>query len=422
MDSETINIADFLCSSEQDDTLYFQAYLHEQTGEILWNTNLDHTAVSGAFFKLTPWKDGLLALCWAGNEWAASPWDFDWNFVLIKPENNFQSASIPMANIIDSIPDKFRQVMPYYQYGQLPVLRLLRRYGHVEYAYELALQCPILFLMITEKQSVLADEEITELFCCKYRVILKRLGYVGTKAAVRFLKRINLPNITCDDLGTINAILRDEKLLGKLRHYPEIVRGHLQAVDKCQEIFSLRVFNRVRRKDKDGLEGFSLRVNTFIDIYEDIIALAKMAESSCQHQLTRLKTFADLQRLHDNLVRIVNKQQDFNMVLMEFGDIFPPSPISGNKHIEPIKTVSELAQEGRDMCHCAVTRARSVFAAEGKRYIYKIFEPERATAEVVMRNGKQQLYSLKLANNEEPSPATYEAVNTWLNNSLPDRR
>ena len=92
---------------------------------------------------------------------------------------------------------------------------------------------------------------------------------------------------------------------------------------------------------------------------------------------------------------------------------FPPPPVPGNEHIQPLTTPAMLQEEGKAMHHCVGSYSGVV--RTGKRYVYRILKPARATVEISKAdNGTWDIHQLKSYCNASPSLEVFEMVREWL--------
>ena len=92
---------------------------------------------------------------------------------------------------------------------------------------------------------------------------------------------------------------------------------------------------------------------------------------------------------------------------------FPPPPVPGNAHIQPLSNQDMLQEEGKAMHHCVDSYSYSVRL--GSCYIYKVLKPARATVEIVPAgSGTWEISEIKSYCNAEPAPGVIEIVDEWL--------
>jgi hypothetical protein len=93
--------------------------------------------------------------------------------------------------------------------------------------------------------------------------------------------------------------------------------------------------------------------------------------------------------------------------------MFSDPPIQGNETITPIASVIELRKEGREQKNCVASMERDV--KSGKRYIYRVLSPQRATLAIYRGNdGCWHRGEIKRKTNLAVSQETLEHVDRWL--------
>jgi hypothetical protein len=90
----------------------------------------------------------------------------------------------------------------------------------------------------------------------------------------------------------------------------------------------------------------------------------------------------------------------------------PPFPGSRDGTIVPISSLYALEREGKSMHHCAAAYAPLIEL--GSSYLYRVLEPERATAELRMDGREWQLWQLRGRGNRPVSMNTQCTVEAWL--------
>jgi hypothetical protein len=123
-------------------------------------------------------------------------------------------------------------------------------------------------------------------------------------------------------------------------------------------------------------------------------------------------SWRQLLHLHDLWTERLNNMREFAKKA-RLSAPFPPPPIPGNEHIQPIINATMLLEEGQTMRHCVGSYAESVRRRE--RYIYRILQPERATLEIRPNGrGGSALHQLKGYCNAKPGRGVTEVVRKWL--------
>ncbi|MBI4816797.1 MAG: hypothetical protein HY791_11095 [Deltaproteobacteria bacterium] len=92
---------------------------------------------------------------------------------------------------------------------------------------------------------------------------------------------------------------------------------------------------------------------------------------------------------------------------------FPPPPVPGADHIEPLDDLEDLIDEGIAQENCAGDYA--VFVRTGRLYVYRVLEPERCTLSIAGLGGVWRVDQLRRRRNLLPeSPATRRVIERWL--------
>jgi hypothetical protein len=97
---------------------------------------------------------------------------------------------------------------------------------------------------------------------------------------------------------------------------------------------------------------------------------------------------------------------------------FPAPPLPSTEGIEPITSAGDLEHEGKVMNHCAADYCADV--AFGRRYIYRMFTPERATVGLLRRRGRWIVSDSRGRENQKIGHKAIEAINTWLAGAAAD--
>ena len=92
---------------------------------------------------------------------------------------------------------------------------------------------------------------------------------------------------------------------------------------------------------------------------------------------------------------------------------FPNPPLRGTAEIVPIRTLTELIEEGRAQSNCVATHAERIQSRY--TFIYRVLKPERATLSIVRcADGDWAIGELKRHSNARVSPVTQQWVESWL--------
>jgi hypothetical protein len=212
-------------------------------------------------------------------------------------------------------------------------------------------------------------------------------------------------------LELLKGMLRDERLMVKLRHVREINWPVLRLFFKQPFILEMKcALDCISVSNCRDAFMFLGKVGMYI---RDIRRMCETA--SLDYPWTRIcamKSAFQIKKLHDALsVELSRKNKE--AIVEKYGEDLPPSPLKGTETIIHISKVRDLLAEGEEMAHCVGGYVERVMS--GNVYIYRILEPERATMEVErMPDGKIRIVQVKLYKNGDVSNNTFKLLNDWL--------
>ncbi len=374
--------------------------------------------LEGGAFKIIPWDAGLDIFHWCG-EWLPC---FEPPQLTLIASDKRNLVNYGMACFTASFPETCLDVAAPFQFAQLTVLRILRRFPE---AIDLARHAPVLFWLLACSQcnsNIFEQPEWRRLFNLKQRQILDFLGYPASKSMVRFLKKVRLQEYQATDIELIHRILGSRVLLKMMRHFPVISRAHLKIAVKYPALLQCAFLrNRLLRND---VKEHS--VDPIAELFMDTLRLARVAEKKNAYAaIKQKKTLTSLLEMHDSLLgnvmytdRAWDKTAKYMTAVFEerYGPYFPYPPIPGGDGIEPVTTLAALKKEGEIMCHCVFTHAGAIY--RGKRYVYRVLKPERATLEVDLTTSPPRILQISLVHNARPGEETLKRVRAWFSSFL----
>ncbi|MCC7519612.1 MAG: PcfJ domain-containing protein [Verrucomicrobiae bacterium] len=240
----------------------------------------------------------------------------------------------------------------------------------------------------------------------KQRHIAEWLGFVGTEAAVRVLRKVQ------PDACQTGLLLR---LRDRMQH-PPIMKflSHCPPMDAA----SLLMFLRPETTDwtSPSLLEQARAVSQTLTCARhlaDIVEMRRLlGDARPARRLTRI---TQLRALHDSLVERMKRAG-----LRPTGAArLPPPPFPGSEHLIPLTTEEDLLEEGYRQSNCVGAYARRV--RRGCSYIYRLLAPERATVEVVLRKAGWKLGEVEAAGNQSVAPETERVIIAWLAKALKPR-
>ncbi len=367
-------------------------------------------------FKITSWAEGMELFTWCENWYRYYE---DPCIVLIASDMR-NLVNFDLGLFVAAIPENIRDLAARFQYGQLTILRILRHYPE---ALELAKNSPLIFWLLAGwhfNSDVFKQDDWFRQFSMRQGKILQFLGYPTSKSTLKLIKKISLEQYTKQDMELIQKLLRSKVLIKNMRHFPVITRTHLEYAVKYPALMKCDfIWKRLVKNELNSITDIDL-CHT---LYTDCLRTGKMIGIKNLYRRVKTKqTIYSLNKMHDAWIRYLFMHEHFEqrrwleqsieVLEAEFGIDFPAPPVPGNKDIEPILTLPDLLQEGKEMKHCVLVRAHDVY--KGKTYIYRMHKPERATLEIDLRESPPELKELKLEKNQTPSQKTVQYAKSWL--------
>lgn len=250
--------------------------------------------------------------------------------------------------------------------------------------------------------------EVRRLLARRRRVVTEWLGFGGSEAAVKLLRKVPAESITLRRALRLREAVRDPALAGALAHVGRINAGVMRlALDP-----ELRAAVAPRLLEEVGQTRTEDRRPHVYRLLEDTLGLRR--ELALPGAPPRFAGLEELRAHHDELVdRLVaarpprppaNRRRPF-----------PPPPVPGTETIVPLLRAVDLVEEGRRQHNCIATYARRVRA--GTCFVYRVLAPTRSTLTLVRRRGLWTLGDLLAARNRPVSLATENAVDLWLHRS-----
>uniref|UniRef100_UPI000B35DE61 PcfJ domain-containing protein n=1 Tax=Thaumasiovibrio occultus TaxID=1891184 RepID=UPI000B35DE61 len=248
---------------------------------------------------------------------------------------------------MQSIPPHYLQqthLFPEYQYQMLWLA------ANSEHATQLLEKRPVLLALICQLHSV-DNEKALEISALGQRDILNAVGLDGTKAALKFLDKLELNYEKGDELDHIRRVLDplSQRYL-KFKHYPRI--GYVAL--RLDQIHPFLTGSKLGvAMTKAGLVNGATRIAFF----QDAVELARWLDIADPiRQITRQPSIEAFEQLHDRWVDLRNRrrveQQLEKQVKPEDVEKRYWQPFSGNDVIEPIINYRELDKEGLELKHC----------------------------------------------------------------------
>lgn len=313
-----------------------------------------------------------------------------------------------------SMPKPFAKVLEPFKTHQWPLLVLLT---HDQLALELAENNPALAFFLAQKMN--CDAPLIEaLRCCsmRQRDIMEVLGLPNTAAAVKLFRKIEPASLNGDNwsamLGIFNRELCDTK--SPLNHLEAINSGVIEIL--LDPVAARAVGPELLQEvAKDKAENHRGRI---VHMITGTLQMQEDLRDDGSHHAKRTH-FANLGRLRETHEEVTKAYRRRIRQLIEANrhdnDRFRNPPLPGIPgKIEPITSPKELVNEGEEQGNCVASYAERV--REGSTFIYRVFEPERATLSIVKPSpfADWRIGELESKYNTDVSGETEDFVEAWL--------
>ncbi|WP_281645815.1 PcfJ domain-containing protein [Parendozoicomonas sp. Alg238-R29] len=310
-----------------------------------------------------------------------------------------------------TIPPEFLKLITPYCKHRFLMLRLSSQWKE---ASDLLVGNSMLFLLWLEfcVKNKLDEQQIRKGLQLKQPAMLERMGLVGTKSAVRMLRKVQSERIDATLTHKITTLWKNQDALASLRHYPNISELLLNLLYRTPELRNTTLFHTIAAIDCPW------RRRALVNLLADCHRMGMRNNPA----LMACTTEQALRRMHDQRVEELNLGGNTarrSWLLDESGEpiLFPEPPHAGTEYIRPITTPEDLEKEGKEMHHCVGSYVSDV--QEGKSYIYKMLEPERMTISIKIRDGSAiSIGQIAGVCNRPPAEETRKIVNSWFTQVL----
>ena len=269
--------------------------------------------------------------------------------------------------------------------------------------------------------------------------ICKWLGFPGTPAMVRLFKRISREGISPSLLRRLRiAIKADPKEVMKLLAHRDCVTVRMIELivePKIKPLLSHQLLDEI------AAEGEMAHSSLADELFH---AMSLMEGMSSERRTRRLDSVVQAERLIENIDRdyrahqlVMEERERGRREQAAEAEVarrralransakskrpspwkcdWPPPPIPGTEHIEPITSYLMLQQESVLQNNCVKSYWKSIASENGLTYAYRMTYPERATFTIVKRaGGTWTLSELKGTKNKKVTRRTRYIVEQWL--------
>lgn len=278
---------------------------------------------------------------------------------------------------------------------------LLQLFAEHTEAVGLAQANPMLaFLLATSTQA--PPEEMHHVLRSKRTAILRWLGFHrASKSLVRLLGKVQPWACRGKLVSALRQALQDKATIHRLRHLPTINLGCLAiASDKT----SLRRVSDgfLREVAEDGEENRQPTTDLRLHV---CLALEEKG-----HLTSLPMVFHARSKLESVLVAGAEHLPPEEIEALGLNPARPPIP--DTKHLQALRTAEDVYEEGCDQFNCVWTLLPELVA--GKRFLYRVLAPERATLAVQPSRDGFCIEELEGFGNAPVSSETRDTVQQWL--------
>jgi hypothetical protein len=242
----------------------------------------------------------------------------------------------------------------------------------------------------------------------RQREIIAWLGFPGTEASVRILRRIHPSILDVRRLLNLRTtLLQDTQAAQRLAHTPILNAGILDLVahPRLAPYATPQLLAEMTTHPEEQAASPTARA---------LHAILKLRRAL--GVTTRLPTFRTRQDALDHVsalarqLRLLRARHLLDMT-------FPRPPVPGTEGIRPLLAPREVLEEAHAQRNCAGGLISDI--SNGLIFLYSVTAPERATLSLVRRRGTWALGSLLASCNRDVSSATRRHVETWLGSHAP---
>ncbi|MEZ9141683.1 MULTISPECIES: PcfJ domain-containing protein [unclassified Shewanella] len=304
--------------------------------------------------------------------------------------------SIPKEFLAKSAP------FPEHQYQMLWLA------ANVEPAAQILLTRPLLLVLICEHYSV--DNATAKIIAqLGQRDILKRLGYHGSKGALKFIDKLALKFDRDIELQHVKKQLDKRFCRYQVFNHYSMVNFNALSIDNRYPFLTGTRFGQVIASDQN-----IKRVSLVAYLLDALMLGVQLGINDPVQRIGILQSIDELEQLHQ---RWVDRRNDLRRQQLRPDDADIPYPqlITGNEQIRPICNYDELFNEGSKLKHCIAIYHQKI--ASGNYLAFAMQTPQRVTVGVKIINKETLLLQLDQISgvcNALPTNETREIVYRWL--------
>jgi len=233
------------------------------------------------------------------------------------------------------------------------------------------------------------------------REIAAYLGFPGTNATVRCLRRVSTDSLTVPRLLDLRDAMATPEVVRRLGFIPRINSGVIRIVRDpiARSLVTQAFLTEV---------GETRTFDRFCDVPERI----REAADYLRFLGCSVPSFQSIGHLVDVFTASHEKLVSSRRAVdLDLGD----PPVRGIPGVvEPLTTARDLQTEAREQHNCIGNPEFLLEILRGQLYVYRILEPERCTLALRPDGYEWRIGELKAKANREAPGAAYESVEAWL--------
>ncbi len=318
---------------------------------------------------------------------------------------NFISQFTANSAWYESIPKEYLHKTAPFPEHQFQMLWLA---ANVEQAAQILMTRPLLLVLICEHYSVDNDtaKEVAQL---GQRDILKRLGYHGSKAALKFIDKIALNFERDIELQHIKKQLDNRFCRYQVFKHYSVVNFNALSIDNRYPFLTATRFGQAIAGDQN-----IKRVSLVAYLLDALQLGVQLGINDPIQRIGTLESIDELEQLHQQWV---DRSNDLRKQQLRPNDADKPYPITivGNENIIAIKNYDELFEEGTKMKHCIAIYHQQI--ASGEYCAFSMVKPERMTIGVKIIEKETTLIQIDQISgvcNSLPSNEVREQAYRWI--------
>lgn len=346
------------------------------------------------------------------------------------------------AALRNELPEEIARVAELFGSHQWALMVLLHEQPR---AMDLAASNPVLAYALANSDQLRGTRPeaaaVQALWYCrrKQRVLLEWLGFPGSEALVRLVRKIPPESATPSVLRRLkDAVVADKRVLELLTHLRVVNAAVLELVinQRLLDLVTPKLLLEVSAQDDTpGEPSVGDMILGSMTILHDIAPRRAIKPFTGVEQARRFQEETDVE-YQAHLRRQEEAKQEAQRAAaeerrrqreesrarrgrqMEWSAKvarrpYPDPPVPGTRDIIPLTSAEQLHIEGAEQCNCVAFYEWRVL--QGGTYIYRVMAPERATLAIVRgADGCWHRSEIKAKSNRKVRVSTVALVDRWL--------